>query len=321
MNRLQFKLAQLTFIFCLLLNGVALAQKDTLSFLHITDLHVIFNQKGYPLDMMEYRKQKQYDQGENRLRQFLQTVPGKTNTDMVIATGDLVDFFEAETTDTGMLDLQAEQFSRLLDDYHIPVFLTLGNHDMFTFNWENGKLLHTQDFSGRARAAWIRNLPCFKNGTWYSELFQVGHTTYRLIFLDDAFYQFQTEDKHEIPYIDKSQLYWLNAQLQESDEDIEIILMHIPFSPGVDQSGATNVLYTALSQNPSAKLILAGHKHRNAVSKFPSGNGQTIVQIETGSLVQSPPDSQNWRLIRLTENNILVSVPGKTENELIIQVK
>lgn len=321
MNKLLFKSSLLLFAFCLLLNGATLAQTDTLSFLHITDLHVIFNQKGYPPDMMEYRKQKQYDQGENRLRQFFQAVPGKTNSDMVIATGDLVDFFEAETADGKMLDLQAQQFSRLLDDYHIPVFLTLGNHDMFTFNWENGKLTHTQDFSGRARAAWIRNLPCFKNGAWYSELFQVGHTTYRLIFLDDAFYQFQTDDKHEIPYIDKAQLYWLNAQLHESDEDIEIILMHIPFSTGVDQSGATNVLYTALSQHPSAKLILAGHKHRNVVSKFPSGNGQTIVQVETGSLVQSPPDSQNWRLIRLTENSIFVSVPGKTENEVVIPVK
>lgn len=321
MNRLQFKSIQLAVVFCLLISGTALAQSDTLSFLHITDLHVIFNMDGYPRDMMEYRKQKQYDQGENRLRQFLQTVPGKTKSEMVIATGDLVDFFEAETTDGRMLDLQAEQFSRLLDNYHIPVFLALGNHDLFTFNWENSKLLHTQDFSGHARAAWIRNLPCFKDGTWYSELFQVGRTTYRLIFLDDAFYQFLPEDKHEIPYIDKSQLYWLNGQLQESDEDIEIILMHIPLSPGMDQSDTPNALYTALSKNPSAKLILAGHKHRNAVNRFSSGNGQPIAQVETGSLVQSPPDSQNWRLVRLTENNILVSVPGKTENELVIPVK
>jgi 3',5'-cyclic AMP phosphodiesterase CpdA len=300
---------------------VTLAQIDTLSFLHITDLHVIFNQKGYPPDMMEYRKQKQYDQGENRLRQFFQTVPGKTNSDMVIATGDLVDFFEAETTENRMLDLQAEQFSRLLDDYHIPVFLTLGNHDMFTFNWQNDKLKHHQNSSGRARAAWIRNIPCFKNGTYYSELFQVGQTTYRFIFLDNGFYQFLPEDKTGIPYTDKSQLYWLNSQLHESDDDIEIILMHIPFKAEVDQSETANELYAALSQNPSAKLILAGHKHRNAVNKFSSRNGQTIVQVETGSLVQSPPDLQNWRLIRLTENNILISAPGKIGDEVVIPIK
>jgi 3',5'-cyclic AMP phosphodiesterase CpdA len=239
---------------------------------------------------------------------------------MVIATGDLVDFFEAETTGGRMLDLQAEQFSQLLSDYHIPVFLTLGNHDLFSFSWQNNSLKHHQNFSGRARAAWIRNVPCFKNGTWYSELFQVGQTTYRFIFLDNSFYQFLPEDKTEVPYIDKSQLYWLNEQLYESENDIEIIFMHIPFDDDT-RPESSNELYSVLAKNPSAKLILAGHKHRNAVNKFLSGNGQTIVQVETGSLVQSPPDSQNWRLIRLTENNILVSVPGKTESELVIPVK
>src|SRR5665647_3972448 len=90
MNKLQIKLKRLVFFFFLMISGTVLAQKDTLSLLHITDLHVIFNQKGYLPDMMEYRKQKQYDQGENRLRRFLQTVPGKTGSDLVIATGCLL---------------------------------------------------------------------------------------------------------------------------------------------------------------------------------------------------------------------------------------
>jgi len=318
MKKLQFKLKQLALFFFLLINTTVFAQTDTLSFLHITDLHVIFNQKGYPPDMMENRKQKQYDQGENRLRQFLQTVPEKTGSDMVIATGDLVDFFEAETTESKMLDLQAEQFSRLLSDYHIPVFLTLGNHDIFTFNWQNNKLVHHSNFAGRSRAAWTRNLSCFKNGTYYSEIFEVGQTTYRLIFLDDSFYQFLPEDKVEIPYIDKSQLYWLNAQLHESEDDIEIILMHIPFKDTVNQRESSNELFTVLSKNPSTKLILAGHYHKNAITDFPSVEGRKMVQVQTGALVQN---TENWRHIRITENQIMISFPGKTENELIIPVK
>src|SRR5665647_1631819 len=267
---------------------------------------------------MEYRKQKQYDQGENRLRRFLQTVPGKTGSDLVIATGDLVDFFEAEAMDSKMLDLQAEQFSRLLSDYHIPVLLTLGNHDIFTFNWQNNKLAHNQNFSGRSRAAWINNLSCFKNGTYYSQVFQVGQTTYRLIFLDDSFYQFLPEDKEDVPYIDKSQLYWLNAQLHESDDDIEIILMHIPFKETVNQQGSSNELYSVLSKNPSTKLILAGHYHKNAITDFPSVEGKKMVQVQTGALVQNV---ENWRQIRLVENQIMVSFSGKTENELVIPIK
>ncbi len=316
MNKLQFKLNRLAFLLFLLINGTVLAQTDTLSFLHITDLHVIFNQDIYQQDLAQSRNH--YRQGEVSLRRFLQTMPKKTHSDMVIATGDLVDFFEAEMMDGSMLDIQAEQFSHLISDAHIPVFLTLGNHDIFTFNWQNSKLTHNQNFSGRSRAAWTRNLSCFKNGTYYSQVFQVGQTTYRLIFLDDSFYQFLPEDKAEIPYLDKSQLYWLNAQLHESDDDIEIILMHIPFKETVNQQGSSNELYSVLSKNPSTKLILAGHYHKNAITDFPSVEGKKMVQVQTGALVQS---TENWRRIRLVENQIMVSFPGKTENELVIPIK
>lgn len=316
MNKFQFKLKQLAFFFFLLISGTALAQKDTLSFLHITDLHVIFNQDIYLKDLAQSRNH--YRQGEVSLRHFLQTMPEKTNSDLVVATGDLVDFFEAEMPDGKMLDFQAEQFARLISNCQVPVLPTFGNHDLFSFNWQDNKLKNNQNSSGRARATWTRNLSCFKDGTYYSQVFQVGQTTYRLIFLDDSFYKFLPEDKIEIPYIDKPQLYWLNAQLHESADDIEIILMHIPFNETVTQPGFPNELYSILAKNPSTRLILAGHLHKNAITNFPSGIDKMIAQVQTGAFARN---IDNWRLIRLTEKNILVSVPGKTENEIVISVK
>jgi 3',5'-cyclic AMP phosphodiesterase CpdA len=320
-NRTPFFISQFLLAILLITNGTLWAQKDTLSILHITDLHVIFNQYAYIPEMMQYREKKQYNQGETRLRQFLEIVPEKTNSDMIVATGDLVDFFESETVDGSMLDIQPDQFSKLLNNYKTPVLLTLGNHDIFTFEWNDSldyKLLHNQNFADKAKAQWIRNLSCFKNGTYYSHTFHVGKTTYRLIFLDDSFYQFLPEDKTEIPYIDKPQLYWLNAQLHESEDDIEIILMHIPLKNSVALTNPTNGLYSALSKNPSCKLILSGHEHKNVVTKFSLGGGNEVVQVQTGALVQN---TENWRLVKLTENNILVSIPGKTEYELVIPVK
>ncbi len=316
MNKLQFKLKRLTFFFFLLINGTVLAQTDTLSFLHITDLHVIFHQDIYQYDLAQSRNH--YRPDEISLRQFLQTMPEKTNSNMVVATGDLVDFFEAELMDGKMLDIQSEQFSNLISNYQVPVLLTLGNHDLFSFNWQNNKLKHTQNFSGRARAAWIKNVSCFKNGTYYSQLFQVGQTTYRFIFLDDSFYQLLPDDTTEIPYIDKPQLYWLNAQLHESENDIEIIFMHLPLTEEVLQPGSSNELYSALAKNPSAKLIFAGHNHKNTITSFPSEGDKKMVQVQTGALAQS---TNNWRKIKLLENQIMVSFPGKTENELVIPVK
>lgn len=308
-------------LFLLFMNGNVLAQKDTLSILHISDLHVIFNPYAYIPEMMDYRKKKQYDLGEIRLRSFLETIPDSTNSDMVVATGDLVDFFESKTVDSSTIDIQPAEFSRLLNDYQIPILLTLGNHDIFTFDWNNNrdyKLLHNQNHAGRARSLWIKNVSCFSNGTYYSKIVKAGQTNYRLIFLDDSFYQFSPEDKtRTVPYLDKSQLYWLKDQLNASENDIEIIFMHIPFSTK-NEKYKNNEIYTVIAQNPSCKLVVGGHHHKSIVKKITSGATNKIIQVQTDALVKNP---ENWRLIQLTENNILVSLPGKTENELIIDIK
>jgi len=316
MSRFISKLKTGVFSFLLLISGDILAQTDTLSILHITDLHVIFDRNMYRPDLAANRVR--YAQGEVNLRQFLKTMPEKTNSEMVVATGDLADFFEAEIDSGKMMDIQAEQFARLVNDYSVPFYLTMGNHDAFSFRWRNNSLKNDQNSSGQARASWIRNLPCFRNGTFYSRLVQVGQTTYRLIFLDDSFYKFLPEDSTGIPYIDKSQLYWLNAQLKEMDNDVEIILMHIPFSVDPTKTVTGNTLFSALSAYPSVKLILGGHHHKNLVTDFPVKGNTKIVQVQTGAFAM---DTNNWRQIKLTKDKILVSLPGKTENEVVIPVK
>jgi 3',5'-cyclic AMP phosphodiesterase CpdA len=117
------------------------------------------------------------------------------------------------------------------------------------------------------------------------------------------------------PYIDKSQLHWLKTELNERDDDTEIILMHIPFTQATVEAGSSHELFTTLLQHPSVKLILAGHHHRNLVQSFVRNDGQEMIQAETDALVETP---ENWRLIRLTEKNILVSAPGTKVSERII---
>ncbi len=315
MNRFNIKLIIFFISLFLLISAGSEAQKDTLSFLHITDLHIIFDLEKYQPDLAEYRKQKNYHMGEAQLKQFLQTIPKETNSDMIIATGDLVDFFEAETINGEMQLFAVDQFLRLIKKCPVPVLLTLGNHDIFSFNWQDNKLSINQNSAVRAKAVWIQDIPCFKKGNYFSKTYQVCHTSYRLIFLDDSFYRLPSEKIDDVPYVDKQQLRWLNAQLHESDDDIEIILMHIPLTDAVTQPGSSNELYSVLAKNPSTKLIVAGHNHKNIVKSFPSEGDKKIVQVQTGALVLN---SENWRQIRLTENSILVSVPGNTENELVI---
>ncbi len=305
---------------CILLFSVSalssIAQPDTLSFLHITDLHLIFNLDAYQQDLAQSRKH--FGQGEVPLKQFLKTMPRKTNSNQVIATGDLVDFYEGEARNGGMLDLQVEHFSRLIRACKVPVLLTLGNHDISAYKWKDTLRIATQTVAGQARAAWIHSVPCFRDGTYYSRIFEVKGRTYRLIFLDNGYNTVLRGEQGVLPYIDKAQLHWLKDQFLQSPDDVEIVLMHLPLTSANSPTGFPSELYALLSKNPSAKLILSGHNHKNAIQRFASLNDQKIVQVQTGSFGQSP---MNWRLIKLTKDQILISFPGKTDTELMIPVK
>ena len=292
------------------------AQSDTLSFLHISDLHLIFHLDIYQQNLAQSRKH--FGQGIEPLKHFLQTMPEKTHSKFIVATGDLVDFFEGETSKGEMFDFQIEQFSRLLDFAGVPVLLGLGNHDISSYSWKDTIRGSSQNHAGMARAAWTRNLSCFKSGTYYSRVFKVSGTTYRMIFLDDGYNTVHQGDNSILPYIDKAQLHWLEDQLQQSADDIEIVLMHIPFTAMVARPLSSSELYNVLAKKPSAKLILDGHNHKNIVQRFISTGDQKLVQVQTGAFGYG---IENWRLIKLTKNQILVSFPGKTETELVIPVK
>jgi 3',5'-cyclic AMP phosphodiesterase CpdA len=294
----------------------SVARPDTLSFVHITDLHVIFNLDAYQKNLAQSRKH--FGQGEVPLKEFLKTIPRKTNSNLVIATGDLVDFYEGEARRGGMLDLQVEQIYRLIRSCHVPVLLTLGNHDISAYRWKDTLRSATQNVAGQARATWMRSFPCFRDGTYYSRIFEVNGRTYRLIFLDNGYNTVFHGEHGTLPYIDKAQLHWLGDQLQQSPYDVEIVLMHLPLTSTIVAAGSSNEIYTVLANHPSARLILAGHNHKNAIQSFSSKENNKMVQVQTGAFGQNP---ENWRLIRLTKENILVSFPGKTETELIIPVK
>lgn len=306
-------------LICLLIAGSLSAQRDTLSFLHITDMHLMFNLKNYDPDIVHHREYiRNYKESNNLFRQFMETTPHQTGSDMVIATGDLIDFFDSKTAGGNILAYQVELFARFIDEFHHPVYFTLGNHDIFSYEWGKKKVIPHQLQAGRARAAWIRNFDCFRDGTYYSRTYQIGETTYRLIFLDNSFYRFKKEEKMVNPYIDKPQLHWLQAELNASENDVEIILMHIPFAQESALPESSNELYAALTSVPSVRLILAGHYHRGEIMQFQSANGKQIMQVGTDALVSG---ADKWRQVLLTEKNILVSLVGTTQSELVIPVQ
>lgn len=306
---------------CFILNDKVYAQNDTLSFLHITDAHLMFNLENYDPDIVHHREvTRNYKEANNRFAAFMETIPRQIGSDMVIATGDVIDFFDARTATGNTIANQIELFARYLNRYHHPFYMTLGNHEIFSYTWGNDKVIPDQLKAGAARAAWIRNMDIFRDGTYYSHIFKVGMATYRFIFLDDSYYQFKKEEDVVNPYMDKPQLHWLKAELalSESNDENVIILMHIPFTEKSALSESRNELYEALTGVSSVRLILSGHHHKDSVMQFPAKNGSKIVQVETNALVGS---ADNWRLVQLTESQIHVSSTGTNHSELVIPLK
>lgn len=291
--------------------GSASAQSDTLSFLHVSDTHVIFDVERHHPELVTRRKH--YGKGIIPLKNLLDSVSSRTNLRFVAITGDMVDFYGAATPEKEVQTRQIEQFAQLINQYPVPVFLNIGNHDIVSYGWDGERMTSSQRIAGKARAAWIHSAPAFAEGTYYSRILNVGSAQYRLIFLDNGYNSAGEFEKTKPPYLDRIQLEWLKEQLQESPDDIEIVLMHIPF--GSDAEGSE--FHDILSKHATVKLILAGHEHQNRVRQL--GPEKKLAQVQTAAFARNPGD---WRKIRLTANSILVSFPGKpAEYELTIPVK
>jgi 3',5'-cyclic AMP phosphodiesterase CpdA len=247
---------------------------------------------------------------------------------MVIITGDLIDFYEAETANDIMLATQIEQFVPLFFECPVPLFMILGNHDIASY-WvdEQKEKRNFQKHVHLARAAWIKNVPCFQQGVYYGRSFQVGQTNYRLIFLDNAY------SMGNGSYIGKEQLDWLSYQLKKYNQSEVILFMHkyfpLPDENGdgmvftekttllIDKESCSTGLLKILNENPNIKLLVTGHGHKNVQEVMVLPSGHRILQVETGGF---GPDSNNWRLIQLTETSIIIMPCGKDMRKSVLTI-
>jgi 3',5'-cyclic AMP phosphodiesterase CpdA len=314
-------------VFPLLIASFTINASDTVSFIQITDTHFCNLSSYHPAFV---QKRQHFGDGAEPLVNFLDSLPRELKAGFTVITGDMIDYYEAGTNAGGLLDTQVEQFVRLLDETDVPVYMSLGNHDIASYPViSESKFIHHQNNSEQARSAWIRNASCFRDGTYYSRTVNVGETSYRLIFLDNAWYlPGRTQD--DPPYvIDPYQLHWLDDQIKQSDSDIELIFMHMPLYGGAgvaaDEKGQVIdtetlnmecTLADVLKDNSSVKMIFSGHKHRNVIYKYRMSDDYSVNYVETGAFGY---DNNNWRLVRLTENSIIISLPGETGQEFILR--
>ncbi len=316
---------KLIMLFVFFLSGVSLSmESDTLTVLQMTDIHFC-NLAGYHPRFVE--KRNHYGNVAETFQSFLKDKPKQVNADLVVITGDLIDYYEAETARGPWQATQVEQFVPMLSVCPVPVYLTLGNHDIASYWIVDNEKDQFQVYVQRARADWIRNAPSFAQGTWYSRDVKVGNSEMHFIFLDNGY---SLENGN---YIEKIQLDWLKNDLKQSGDKPVIIFMH-KYLPVKDYNNDGNVfnrdtqlemtiencskdIFKILNDNSNIQALFTGHGHRSITEPIQFPAGHTILQIETAAFAQNT--EKHWRVFKVTENSLILMETGGDRVEQVFE--
>lgn len=183
------------------------------------------------------------------------------NPDFVITGGDLV--FDA-------LGQSHERASQLYDMYidvcrnfEMPVYNTLGNHEVFGLYESSGISPTHKDFG---KKMFKRRLGYEK--TYYS----FDHKGWHFIILDDIGF---TENRRYTAEIDSAEFNWIKNDLKHLDKDSPIVItLHIPLVSIAEQirNGGTSALSAGVAlansheilklfEGYNLKIVLQGHLH------------------------------------------------------------
>lgn len=129
-------------------------------------------------------------------------------------------------------------------------------------------------------------------------------------------------------WVDTERYSWLTNELQKGQdaEQLMIIATHIPIYPqdglfdtnrnngaqfysSPDNQTETNLIAT-LHRYPNLLMVMAGHRHMNVVTPFPSPDQDHpeygFWEVETASLRDFPRQFRIWQILRNTDNTISI---------------
>ena len=124
-------------------------------------------------------------------------------------------------------------------------------------------------------------------------------------------------------WVDAARLSWLTNELQmgQDADQLMILACHIPILPQTsaadtnrtstfsDPASESNLVAT-LHQYPNLLLVMAGHRHQNVVTPFPSPDPDQpergFWEVETVSLRDFPQQCCTWEILRNNDNSISI---------------
>jgi Icc protein len=230
-------------ILCLLLLSSCTSNQPGFRFIFMTDIHV---------------------QPEQQAAQGFQTAIQRANElrpDFVLTGGDLImDALEQSyERSTELYDL----YLRLIRNFNMPVYNTIGNHEVFGLYVESGIDPSHPEY-GKAMYKHRMNYP----QTYYS----FDHKGWHFIVLDAIGFR---PDRHYFGCVDEIQLHWLEQDLSQVNKSTPIaVSLHIPLtSVYVQMSKGSTIPLDSGTVVVNAKevlekfsgynlrLVLQGHLH------------------------------------------------------------
>lgn len=303
---------------------------DSLNVIHLTDIHVA-DWYGYHPDLRKKRRE-QYEDNQQKFVEFLNTIPEKVNADAIMTSGDNIDFYAGESIDGSAMAGQVENFVNICRKSPVPVFLTLGNHEISTFYTKAAKE-KKNNLSGHfnaeaSKAAWIKNAECFQNGSYYSKQFNAGGTEYLFLFLEAIY---RIEGNPTDAYWNPEMVEWLNHKLEVNKDAKAVMFFHVPLpAPDNNRDGKfinkpldgwpddeayKSGIMKTLIDHKNIVAMFVGHMHENIYEEIYLPDGRKIPEIETASFGEN---ENNWRLLTFKKDLIRVSKSGGNEMDFSI---
>ncbi len=214
---------------------------DKFSFVFMTDIHVQPELKADEGLLMAIKK------------------INELNPDFVITGGDLI--MDALGQTKGRADSLYQLYLKLQNEFAMPVFNTIGNHEHYAFYNRDEISRDNSDYGDKMFRRYI-GLP------YYS----FNHNGWHFISLNSVT---ETEDRGYRGGISAEQVSWLEKDLASVREETPIVVsVHIPFITGMNQilsgsltpndlgdviNNSKEVL--SLFNDKNLKLVLQGHLH------------------------------------------------------------
>jgi 3',5'-cyclic AMP phosphodiesterase CpdA len=275
------------------------APPPSLDFVHISDTHVNALEGVEPQIVAALKAKAN---ANANLRTALAALGAASPAPaFALITGDLVEGRQFEGVGGKTVAGQIQTFIGIVRGSRTPIYATLGNHDLTSYKPAAGK--PAADLSGAAesRKEWARAFAPLHGGVYYSFRRDVGRTQYLFILLDNG------EAESRNPGYTATQVEWLKERLASHRAGPIVVAMHLPL-PSATHGRA---IQEALAGVPNVALLLAGHRHSDAVETVQLSRPTT--QVRTAALFLS---AQNWRRIRLLEDRIEVFATGKPDERI-----